>query len=377
VAIGYIDPAMVERVIPHPERSMEMWAIVVDSGEVSKDNWIKTRGKLIYRIIREAEPFVIDTEDGQTVVAVENEGMLVTAQQTVLQPWEVTMLANFNKGDYDGDVFFTRVNSVSNQPRGYSDLMQVADWIDQVDETLFALAEREQYAGYFSWDVTLVGATPDAVKERAKVIRTAAPKKGSVNVHNESEVWVFNAPDLKQPGSIETFRALLGFVLGGVGYPVHWFAFGDDANRATAVAQGSPTEKSLEHDQGTVAEMLSQMCTFARDQAVIAGTVSVSDSDQVDSIHIELPAITMRDMSSVSTLIGPVSAALVTTVDANLITRETAIKAWVAIMAQLGIETDVAEELEALAGEFDEAIAEWLTDYGQRATVVMAGNGRE
>src|SRR3990170_3210522 len=228
-SLGYIDPGSIQDVVTHPENSMEMWAVVVKGATQTAISWMKaSEGERVYRIIREDQ----DVVNGEEVVAAKQPGMLVMAEQANLEPWEGEMLRSFGLSQYSGSCFFEKVNSVSNQPRGYSDLLQVADWIDQADETLFALAHREQMGGYFSWDVTLTNADPKIVKTREQEIRAKPPKKGSVNVHNDAETWEMKAPDLKQQGTIDTYNALLTLVLGGSGLPRHWFGYGDETNRA-------------------------------------------------------------------------------------------------------------------------------------------------
>jgi hypothetical protein len=260
------------------------------------------------------------------------------------------MLASYGLSDYAGSVLAYKVNSISNQPRGYSDLLQLADWIDQADETLFALADREQMAGYFSWDVTLTGADEKKVKERAKEIRNNPPKKGSANVHNDAELWRMDSPDLKQAGTIETYNALLTLVLGGAGFPRHWFGYGDETNRATAEAQGDPTWRTLEEDQAAVEDMLMQICEFVRDQADIAGAWSGSEGE----IRLEMPEMVTKDYTRILNVLTQLSGALLASVDAGWMTNETAAEAWAKAMLEIGIEYDVIEELSQAEEQADE-----------------------
>ncbi|MHA2264510.1 MAG: hypothetical protein ACXAEN_19115 [Candidatus Thorarchaeota archaeon] len=144
VLLGYFDPSQIEDVVMHPENAMEPWAIIISEEQSLPDNrpWLKNQDKRVYRIIRRAEEFVVDGK----VQKPRHEGMMVTAEQANLQPWEKEMLSTFKLPRYSGSCFFMKVNAASNQPRGYSDLLQAADWIDQAEATLFALADREQMA---------------------------------------------------------------------------------------------------------------------------------------------------------------------------------------------------------------------------------------
>jgi len=334
VLIGYIDPTNIKEVKKHPDNALEDWAIIVE----------RNTEKRVYRIIREDDDYV----DEDAATEAKNSGKLVTWEQATLEPWEAEMLKDYGRDEYDGSCFYAKVNSVSNQDRGMSDLLQVGDWLDQADEVLFALGDREGFAGYFSFDVTLARANDDVVKQRAKALRSNPPEKGSVNVHNENEIWNMWAPNLNQSGSIESFRAILGLILGGMGFPVHWYGFGDDANRATALAQADPTTKSLEHDQYTIKTLFMNMCQFVADQAEIAGNYTPEEDAE---ITLSLPEITTKDISMISASINQLTAALISASGAGWVSTETAAEVFAKIMGELGVEISAADELEQIAGE--------------------------
>ena len=369
VRLGYVDPASIFTVEKHPDNALEDWAVVT---EVFKRSGFTTEKK-VYRIIREDEDFV----DGDEVTQPANADKLVTHKQAQIQPWELEMLAEYDRAEYDGSCFYTKVNAVSNASRGMSDLLQVADWVEQADEVLFSLADRENMAGYFSFDVTYVGAGPDLVKQRNSEVRKNPPEKGSVNGHNDAEIWQMFSPDLHQTGSIETFRAILGLILGGMGYPVHWYGFGDDANRATATVQANPTEKTLEHDQAIVEAMFLQMCQFVADQAEIAGSYTAPDDLE---ITLTLPEVSSSNVGLKAQFFGQFQMALLNAQDAGWITQETAATAFSRLLAEVDVELDVIEELEKASAEQDEAdLDQMASTNGQfqqvMATAATADNG--
>lgn len=334
VLIGYIDPANITEVKKHPDNALEDWAIIVE----------RDAEKRVYRIIREDEDYVDDSEATES----KNGGKLVMWEQATLQPWEEKLLKDCGRDEYDGSCFYAKVNAVSNQSRGMSDLLQVGDWLDQADEVLFALGDREGFAGYFSFDVTLKRANDARVKQRAKEIRANAPEKGSVNVHNENEEWQLHAPNLNQSGSIESFRAILGLILGGMGFPVHWYGFGDDANRATALAQADPTTRSLEHDQGIVKNLFLSMCRFVADQAEIAGSYTAGDDTE---ITLDLPEISSKDLGQLTTSINQLTVALISASDVGWLSQETAAIAFAKMMGEIGIEVNALDELGQIADD--------------------------
>lgn len=321
--LGYLDPENIIEVVPHPKNTMQQVMVVVDNGGGKK---------YVYRIIQRDEAYI----DGEKVVEPKHPGLWVVWQQANVQPWELEVLRNHEKTQYDGSVFFHKVNAVSNQPRGYSDLLQVADWIDQADATLFALADREQFASFFSFDVTLNGADDPRVKTRAKEIRNSPPAKGSVNVHNDAETWKLETPDLKQSASIETFVALMTNVMGGLGMPLAWYGYGNDTNRATLSEQGAPAWKQLRDDQNTVQAMFMQMCEFARDQALIAGRLQFTEGE--GEIYFQMPEMTNKDISQIVGILPNYANALVQATQAGWMSQDKAVEAWAKIMGELGIE---------------------------------------
>lgn len=359
VRLGYIDPAEIEEVVAHPENALEMWAVIVKPTEsLAGRAWSVSNEKRVYRIVRKAE-------------AENHADHWITAEQAERQEWEDVMLGSFGLDEYTGTCFYEKVNCVSNEPLGRSDLMQVADGIDQHDETLFALGEREQSAGFFSWDVLMEGADDDAIALESKKLRARPPKRGSVNVHNEKKIWQLLYPDLKQTQSIETANAMQTNVLGGLGIPRHWYGFGDETNRATAAAQGDPTWRSLEHDQDIIRDWITTMLEFARDQAFMAGKWKPTSDEVADTpideleerqlselaeITVIMPEMTSRDLAAVSSAAAALAAALMTAEDQNWISQETATEAWAKIMAEIGVEVDPLEELEAVTGEEEDGL---------------------
>lgn len=367
VRLGYIDPAEIEEVICHPNNAMERWAVVTrEAQQVSNKPWLLALPKRVFRVVRidegSYEPLgepacefcgvTVDTDSTSCpncgaplvrVIAPEHEGMYVIADQASLEPWELVMLESYGREKYDGSCLLAQVNNVSNQPRGWSDFLPVADWMEQHDETLFAVGERERLASFFGWDVTVTGSNQKEVDERGKQIKLHPPRKGTVNVHNEKEIWAFTYPDLKSSSSTEAAKEQLTHVLGGLGLPQHWYGYGDETNRATAQAQGDPTWRTLELDQFDVHSFLVMMLQFVRDQAEIAGTWR-SDDDTDDEVDVDMPEMTMRDLATLSSAVSQVVQALADAISKKLMTIETARKIWARVLSELGVPVDASDE---------------------------------
>lgn len=380
--LGYADPDIIKRVIAHPENAMDAWAVVIKP-QVSQDPWVKNYDTQIYRIVREAEavaapPAQVEEEplpvrkrpgelpgkdpmlESRVVEAyfthpVTNEkedvtGKLVTAKQAPLEPWELEMLKAHSLTEYSGTCFYLSKNADSNQPLGRSDYLQIADTCDQHDSTLFSLGEREGLANLIFADVTITGADASEILEHAARIRNRPPKPGSANVHNESETWDMTAPDLKQTPSIETAKAELTHILGGMGIPNHWYGYGDETNRATAQAQGDPTWKTLQHDQGIAQSWFVEMLLFVRDQAIIAGAY-IPEPETDTGVDLPMPEMTVKDVVGITSAMAGLVSALSIALQDRLTTREAAIDAFAKLMQELDISTAVDELKEQIQND--------------------------
>lgn len=347
VRLGYIDPVEIEKVIQHPGNVLERWAVVLKRQETNANEpWRPIDEKhRVFRIVRRDEG--ADQGNGQASPP-KHAGKLVTHEQATLEPWESEMLKAFGLEEYTGSCFYFPRNALSNQPRGYTDLLQVADWLDQGESVLYDLVDRENLAGYFFIDVAVSGgADPEALKKRAAELKRKPPKKGSINLHTDNEVWNTASPDLKQSGSIETSREVLAFNLGGLGLPSHWYGKGDETNRATAQAQGDPTWKTMEHDQRGVHDLFLELLTFARDQAELARTVDWESGD----IEVQMPEMTTKDTVAVATAAATLSTALMVAAEQGWMTQEHATEVWSKLMAEFDVEIDPAEEAAAVEKE--------------------------
>lgn len=341
VLLGYIDPNAIDRVIHHPDNALELYALLMKPIEGVRK---------VYRLIRPDEGFT----SGKRITEARHPGKLVTWEQATIQPWEQAMLKEHGLKTYSGSVFYARVNALSDQGRGVSDLLRLADWLDQLDETLFALGEREQIAGYFLTDVTLTDASKDQVRDKVKELAKSPPKRGSINVHNDREAWNVQAPDLGQAGSIATYLEQLTFVLGGVGFPRAWYGHGDGTNRATLSEQADPTVKSLEHDQGVVRDFFTDIFSFVRDQAEIAGGVWEPEEGDSGKVLVTMPAITNKDYGRIAGTLNQVTTSLVAGVQNQWITDDTARQVYAKLLSEFGVTIDLTAEKEQVEEEGEE-----------------------
>jgi len=353
ITLAYHDPSAIDSVILHPDNALERWAVVIKPA-ASADAWMEAQGTLVYRIVRKqrgiAEPERVETlrEPAgfwKSSLTLDDSEQLVTAEQARLEPWELRMLREFGLGAYSGTCLYLTKNADPNQGLGRSDLLPVIDWLGGLDDILWAMVEREKYAGFYAFDVEITGADTEKLQERASEIARCPPERGTVNLHNEKETWNMFLPDLKQAASIEAYKAVFGHVWGGLGFPVSWYSRGDETNRATAQAQGDPTWRSLQMEQSAIAALLAEILEFARDQAHIAGALPYTEPPD---IRAELPPMVVSDTVAMSSAFSAAMSAVLTALDAVLITRHEAAEIAAKLAGAFGVDIDLSRaELDA------------------------------
>lgn len=314
VRLGYLDPALIETVVTDPDNAEQPIGIVT-----AKDKHGRARR---YRVI---------------VNGAETE--LFTARTQAIRETFA-----------DGDCFYFRINDLSSGSRGRSDLLAQIDWLDAFDQYLFGELDRAQFMRAFLWDITLTGATPDEVKERARQIRPPSP--GGVRVHNDAEKWDAVTPDLKAADSSENARLFRNHVMGGATLPEHWYGGGGDVNRATAGEMGEPTFKIFTMRQTYIGYILTMIGQYVIRQWELANSRKEPDLlDPVYAFYVQFPEMVARDTTKYAAALQQVTVAAAMLIANKLMTRKRALQLIEKIAAQLGVEFDAATELAAALKE--------------------------
>jgi hypothetical protein len=263
------------------------------------------------------------------------------------------------------------VNDLSNGYRGRSDLLAQIDWLDGYDEFLFGELDRWKFIRAFIWDVTLKGATEADVIKRAKEITTPAP--GSVRVHNDSEEWNAEAPDLKANDSAEGARLFRNHILGGASMPEHWFGGGGDVNRAAAAEMGEPTFKIYTMRQLMVKFMLEEIGSYVLRKTALAEKAGdeLDLSMEENTVTAEFPEMTSRDTTGYATALQQVTVGCASAIAEGLLTKLTAVRIIGAIAQRLGMKIDAEKELLEATKELDAKKAE------DAAIPALPGTGEE
>lgn len=244
-----------------------------------------------------------------------------------------------------GEVFFHRINRVMNQLRGHSELMEMLDWIDALDQFMFNSLEASTVRNMFIWTLSMQGLT----KEQIEKLKIDPPRPASVKVTNEKATWGVLSPSVGVNDQTETVRMYKNFILGGKGYPEHFFGDGGNANRATAGEMSQPTMRMLKRQQAKMKTMIKQHALFV--------VTRVSDAElgmkDGDFLEVEVQAVDFerKDAAVLAAGFTQTVSALVTAASRNWISDDKAKQVIDGFTQQYGVETNPDETVEGIAEE--------------------------
>lgn len=314
VRLGYIDPASVKEVVTDPENVKCAIGVILKS----KDG--TSAGKK-YKVILDGETEVFISEGAKTL-----------------------------RDSYtDGEVFFFKVNNVTNAPRGTSDLFVVSDWLDGYEQFLFDYADKWPMLNSFVWDVLLEGMDEAQINEWLKT-NGGPPKPGAVRAHNEKVTWTAVTPELKAVDADKGARLLRNHIMGAKGLPEHWYGGGGDVNRATAGEMNLPTMKMIASRQLTVKYILEFVFTYVIRKSIEKKYLKVSEAEAFD-FTISIPEIEQKDIAKSSTALTQLSQSLVSAQTMGWIDKQTAQKVYAFGLNFLGFEYDPETVQEKLKEE--------------------------
>jgi hypothetical protein len=247
----------------------------------------------------------------------------------------------------DGECFFSAINNVTNSPRGRSELLTVADWLDNYEQFLYDTGDKWRQMNAFIWDLLVQGGDANAIKEQ---VNAFVKKAGSVFGHNEKVTAEAKAPTLQAPDFAEGARLFRNHILGPFGYPEHWYGGGGDVNRATAVEMGTPTFKTLSSKQRYFKYWIESILDHQIDRGLRSGFLKVPEEKAYD-YEVVVPELSVRDVGKYATVMTQVSTSLALAQDRRWIARETARKIFGVIVSYLGVEIELEGMEEKVASE--------------------------
>ena len=266
---------------------------------------------------------------------------------------------SMRKGFTDGECFFSAINNVTNSPRGRSELLTVADWLDNYEQFLFDTADKWRLMNAFFYDLEVQGGDVPTINEQ---IKNFVKKAGSVFGHNEKVKAEAKSPSLQAPDFAEGARLFRNHILGPFGYPEHWYGGGGDVNRATAVEMGTPTFKMLSSKQKYFKYLLESILDYQIAMGLKTRYLNMPEEKAYD-YEVIVPELSVKDVGKYATVIGQVSSSLAVAQDRKWVDRETARKIFGVVISYLGVELDLeGMEEKVAADEVEEENEDYLPE---------------
>lgn len=244
-------------------------------------------------------------------------------------------------GQLVGDCFYHAINKAKGASRGISELFNIADWLDVLDQIVFDGADRARFMNAWLWHFVVKGGDDAAVDKIKQAVLKRKLSQGGVQFTNDQVEIKALSPDLKGTEYAAILQNLKAYGLGGVGFPMHWFADPVDANRATAAEMGEPTIKKLTDRQGTMRLFLAGILEFVIDQAIAHGVLAQGVNRK---FKVSTPDVSVKDLAKVVSTMHTGVTALTAMEEAGYIRSETAARGSHLLLTQIGIEVDSQKE---------------------------------
>lgn len=320
VRLGWIDPYEVERVVADRHNRRVMRQVVMKPGA--------TAGSTDYYTLSERRSY--------TIASVDTESRSRTFGYRV------------------GDLLYFRTNCAPDAKRGRSDTESWGDLADQWDQFNYTNLERARMLNHFIWDVLLKGKSEQEIEDWLR--KQSPPQPGSTRAHNENVEWKAEAPDLKATESTALSDSARRNALGAARLSDFFFGVTEGANRASSENLDVPILRGLASRQRKVKAIFREIIDFQIDQTALHRPVikaKLEGRALSRKFDVAMPELSVRDLSRVGSIISTVTAAIDTALARGWITNETAARAFGSLMAQLGVEYDVDDELGKGSGEME------------------------
>jgi len=270
VRLGYIDPADIESVVTDPHNAK----ITIGVNLKSMDN------------------------DPARKLAV----IIGDEEIEILSPKGRALYETFT----DGQCFYWKINTLTNEPRGCSDLFVVADHLDGYEQFMADTMEKFSQYNAFYYDVKVEGADNEELQKKADLYRP--PKSGGAFIHNEKVTSEAVSPKQNASDADTGARLLRNHILGPKGIPEHWIGGGGNVNRATASEMDLPVLKMLGRRQQTVKHILEQIADFVIVSALNARYLRIKPEEA--TYEIQTPEISSKEIAPSATAVQSLSISL-------------------------------------------------------------------
>lgn len=313
VRLGYIDPADIAEVVTDPHNAKISIGVIVRANEG-------------------------ESERRLAIILGEEETEILSAPGQRLQE-------TFS----EGRCFFEKINTLTNEPRGCSDLFVVADHLDGYEQFMADMMEKFAQLNPFYWDIKVDGATTEELKKTADNYRP--PKSGGSFVHNEKVTSEAISPTQNAFDAEVGARLLRNHILGPSGIPEHWIGGGGNVNRATAAEMDLPALKMISRRQKVVKQILKKILSFVVRSALDARYLRVRPEEAV--FQLQTPEINQKDMTKLAAAVQSLAVSLTAAQANKWMDETTARKMFAFACSFVGFEYDPEKQDLAEAGYED------------------------
>ncbi len=300
IVLGYIDPANIKTVVTDPE-NVKIVIGVITSG--------------------------VDFRDGKKF-------------KTVLPPEAEEFLSPDARSFRDStsyECFYFSINNLTNEPRGQSDLADIADWLDAYEQFLFDYADKWPLLNTFVWDMIVEGGTEETIK---KQMDSFTKKSGSVFGHNEKVKLEPSTPDLKSVDADVGAKLFRNHILGAKSIPSFWYGGAQDSNLAVSQEMSAPAYKMMSERQKIILYIWRYILDDVIREADAHGMLQgVPEDERVYSVNT--PELASKDITKFATAIQQLSTSLAQAETNKWLDQNTAVKVFAFCLSMIGYELDV------------------------------------
>lgn len=302
-----------------------------------------------------------DPDNWEHVVEVEMKprlGESAGARYTVVNGMGAEELGNLPK-DAKPALWWTHGND--DGQRGISILYAIADYLDAQDQFMFSEVERWLLMKAFVWDVTVKGADQAQIDEMVRSPAYQTPAPGQVIVHNDQQEWQAKSPRLDTNDAANGIRLVRNHALGAIGIPEHWYAEGGDVNRATAAEMAESPRKRLTALQNDWRYVVMDTLWTQTQYAILAGVLpaELQAEDEKgrlqddpkpagDLIELNMPDVAPDDQQVMANVLVTLATALTQAEDSQYVSPQTAQRAFLLVLKQMGVDFDADAEIERI-----------------------------
>jgi len=205
-------------------------------------------------------------------------------------------------GHFRPVVLHYAVNRAVGAQWGESDLGPLVRWLTRYDAWLEDRVRLNRHRQAFIWDVAAKFDNETARKKREAELNLNPPNPGSLNVHDNSEVWDVKSPRLESADAEKDGLAVKKMIAAGSANPMHFLAEPEGSTRTTAEQSGGPTFRHYEQRQLCFRWMIADVLHVARLRRALAGgrvsareeiSVGASDISGRDNAALAVAASTI------------------------------------------------------------------------------------